>query len=166
MSIKELSQKIKGSLAAPWDRLVEHEKDLWLTLVVIVVAIGGFGLGRLSMVPDSKEPVRIEQVNLDGTNGPATSMVVSTEKSGVISKQTPKVDLTASVGNSTGEAKMTNTSASTGIGKVVASKNGTKYYLPNCSSVKRIKEENKIWFASIEEAKQAGYSPAANCLGI
>lgn len=164
MSIKELSQKIKGSLAIGWNRLVEHEKDLWLTLVVIIVALGGFGLGRLSTVPDSKEPVRIEQVNLDGANGPVTSMVVSTEKSGVISSQTPKVNLTASVGNATGETKVTNTPAA--VGKLVASKNGTKYYLPNCSSVKRIKEENKIWFASIEEAKQAGYSPAANCPGI
>lgn len=50
--------------------------------------------------------------------------------------------------------------------KYVASKNGTKYYLPECSGVKRIKEENKIWFASEDIAKAEGYGPAANCPGL
>jgi len=51
-------------------------------------------------------------------------------------------------------------------GQYVASINGTKYYLPNCSGVRRIKEENKIWFSSQEEAKISGFTPAANCPGI
>ncbi len=51
-------------------------------------------------------------------------------------------------------------------GKYVASKSGTKYYLPSCSGVKRIKEENKVWFASVEDAQAAGLSPAANCPGL
>jgi hypothetical protein len=48
-------------------------------------------------------------------------------------------------------------------GKYVASKNGSKYYLPECSGVKRIKEENKIWFDTIKEAEKEGYEPAKNC---
>lgn len=48
----------------------------------------------------------------------------------------------------------------------VASKSGTRYYLPTCSGVKRIKEENKIWFASKEMAEAEGYEPAANCPGL
>lgn len=48
----------------------------------------------------------------------------------------------------------------------MASKNGTKYYLPSCGSAKRIKEENRIWFATKEEAEAAGYGPAANCPGL
>ena len=51
-------------------------------------------------------------------------------------------------------------------GEVVASKNGTKYYLPWCGTVKNIKEENKVWFASREAAEAAGYAPAANCKGL
>lgn len=46
---------------------------------------------------------------------------------------------------------------------VIASQNGTKYHLPSCSGAKSIKEENKIYFNSIEEAKSAGYTPAGNC---
>jgi methylphosphotriester-DNA--protein-cysteine methyltransferase len=51
-------------------------------------------------------------------------------------------------------------------GGYVASKNGTKYHLPWCGSAKQIKEENKVWFATKEEAEAAGYTPAANCKGI
>ena len=51
-------------------------------------------------------------------------------------------------------------------GEVVASKSGTKYYFPWCGTVKRIKEENKVWFASREAAEAAGYEPASNCKGM
>ncbi|MCR4333803.1 MAG: hypothetical protein NUV60_02210 [Patescibacteria group bacterium] len=49
---------------------------------------------------------------------------------------------------------------------VVASKNGTKFYLPDCPGVGRISESNKVWFASPTAALAAGYSPAANCKGL
>ncbi|MEK7552742.1 MAG: hypothetical protein AAB505_01380 [Patescibacteria group bacterium] len=51
-------------------------------------------------------------------------------------------------------------------GQVVGSKNGNKYHYPWCSGAQRIKEENKIWFTSVDEAKKAGYTPAANCPGL
>ncbi len=51
-------------------------------------------------------------------------------------------------------------------GEVVASKNGTKYYLPWCGSVKLIKDENKVWFASRADAEAQGYEPASNCKGL
>jgi hypothetical protein len=51
-------------------------------------------------------------------------------------------------------------------GQVVASKQGSKYYLPTCSGVKRIKPENLISFSGVAEAKAAGYEPAANCPGL
>lgn len=46
---------------------------------------------------------------------------------------------------------------------VVASKSGTKYHLLSCPGVGQIKEENKLFFNSVTEAKAAGYSAAANC---
>lgn len=51
-------------------------------------------------------------------------------------------------------------------GQYVASKKGSKYHLPWCAGAKSILEENKIWFASKEEAEKAGYTPAGNCKGI
>ena len=51
-------------------------------------------------------------------------------------------------------------------GVFLASISGAKYYLPDCSGVARIKEENRIWFDTREDAEKAGYEPAANCPGI
>lgn len=48
----------------------------------------------------------------------------------------------------------------------VASKNGKKYHYVWCESASGIKEENKIFFATKEEALTAGYEPAANCKGL
>jgi len=51
-------------------------------------------------------------------------------------------------------------------GQYVASKNGEAYYLPWCGGVSRINDENKVWFASKEEAEAKGYRPAKTCKGI
>ncbi len=51
-------------------------------------------------------------------------------------------------------------------GAIVASKNGSKYYLPSCSGANRISDANKVWFASPAAAAAAGYAPAANCPGL
>ncbi len=46
----------------------------------------------------------------------------------------------------------------TAQGKYVGSKNGTKYYLPACHAMKRIKPANYIWFSSAQDAEIQGYS--------
>ncbi|MES2994961.1 MAG: Ada metal-binding domain-containing protein [Patescibacteria group bacterium] len=56
--------------------------------------------------------------------------------------------------------------AAQAAGKYVASKSGSKYHLPTCSGAKRIKEENKVWFDTKEQAAAAGYGPASNCPGL
>lgn len=47
--------------------------------------------------------------------------------------------------------------------RVVVSKNSDKYHFTWCSGAKRIKEENKIWFADEAAAQAAGYTKAGNC---
>ncbi len=47
---------------------------------------------------------------------------------------------------------------------VVASKTGKFYYYPSCGRVQLIKDSNKIWFKSVQLAKQSGYLPADGCL--
>jgi hypothetical protein len=49
---------------------------------------------------------------------------------------------------------------------IVASKSGTKFYYIWCSGSNRIKEENKVFFSTIEEAQNEGYKSAQNCLGL
>jgi hypothetical protein len=50
-------------------------------------------------------------------------------------------------------------------GTIVASKGGTKYYLPGCAGADRISVTNKVWFVSVDAAEAAGYTLATNCKG-
>lgn len=111
--------------------------DLYIVAIIILVGFAGFGLGRLSLIEDSREPVRIEFPEY----------------------------LSASVLNA-GESAGAAVAAPAGNSLLVASKNSSKYHFPWCSGGKRISEKNKIWFNSTDEAKKAGYSPAANCKGL
>lgn len=47
--------------------------------------------------------------------------------------------------------------------RVVASKNSTLYHFLWCSGAQRIKEGNKIIFASEQEAQSQGHTLASNC---
>ena len=75
-------------------------------------------------------------------------------------------DSPLSVSSEAGQAPTSEVEAPTGSVGVVASKNGTKYYLPSCSGANRISVANKISFPSPAAATAAGYTPAANCKGI
>ncbi|MEZ4200742.1 MAG: hypothetical protein R3B69_04170 [Candidatus Paceibacterota bacterium] len=128
MNIQDLQEKSKRFIG---------DDALFSALLVILVGVASFGLGRQSAVsaPASvtspvAEPIHHETV-------------------------TPRVVESGS----TGTAETANT-------QYVASKNSNKYHLPWCSGAQRIAEANKIYFSSKAEAEAAGYQPAANCKGI
>jgi len=125
-SIPEIQEKVKTLFSG----------DLYLVLIILLVGLASFGIGRLSVEESRHESIRIEYP----AHGKTVEQVASA------ARPVP--------------------SAESSEGKYVASKNGTKYHLPWCASAKRIKEENKIWFDSVEEAQKAGYAAAANCPGL
>ncbi len=51
-------------------------------------------------------------------------------------------------------------------GLIVASRTGSAYYFPWCTSASKIAPQNQVWFASEEKARGAGYAPAKNCKGL
>lgn len=94
-------------------------------------------------------------------------------------EQLPPEELPGSVGTSSERGPSGQGSTASGIsqpaaaasavqegGKYVASKNGTKYYVPSCAAAKRIKSENRIWFSTEQEAQSAGYQPSTACKGL
>ena len=115
-----------------------NNRELYLTVVIILVATISFGLGRLSKIREEKTPITIENV----------AVATSTE----IIANTPN----SQRGRLTVDANKI----------FVASRNGKKYYYAWCDSAKVIKEQNRIWFSTEEEAKKAGYEPATNCKGL
>ena len=115
------------------------EGDIYLVLIILLVGFGSFGLGRLSIGEERKEPVRIEYPSYnEGSVETSDTFPPATEVLGILNVS----------------------------GKYVGSIHGNKYHLPWCGSARRIKEENEIWFDSKEEAGEAGYGPAANCPGL
>ncbi len=114
------------------------EGEVIIAITIVLVALIGFGLGRLSASKENKFPIRIQ--------APA-------QEASVISSGQRATVPTAE--NNTAKEKL-----------LVGSKNGQVYHFPWCSGAQRIKEENKIFFASRDQAQKAGYRPAANCEGL
>lgn len=125
-------------------RKLTRREDLFLAILIFLVGFGSFGLGRLSVIEEKNEPVRIY-------NSKSFSHSFSLKED-----QEDQQD----------EQKMFESKKGSLSGGFVASVNGSKYHFPWCPSAGRIKEENKIWFANQEEAKSAGYEPAKNCPGL
>jgi hypothetical protein len=147
MSIRHITEKIKGefrseSVVPVWrERLRTFLSACYLPVVVILVGISSFSLGRLSMRDD---PVAISMHAGAGVSAYAG----------------------LSLENSTNESTEIPSSSHEQSEEVVASKTGTKYYLPWCSGASRIKDENLVRFATPEIARSAGYTPSATCKGI
>lgn len=142
MSIQDLSSKFKAS---------PSRSEYLLAFLIIGVSLSSFFLGRISNSGQSDPIEHSAQLvtALSSTTSTSEPLVVARER--MIS--TPQVSKTPT------EKPQTQ-------GAYVAAKTGTKYYLPWCGSVKRIKEENKVWFQTKEEAEKAGYAPASTCKGI
>ncbi|MFH1178661.1 MAG: hypothetical protein V1711_03010 [bacterium] len=88
---------------------------------------------------------------------------------GYLAAPVPEVACALNQPSGTGNAAPAEATSALGrsaLGRFVASKNGTKYYLPECAGADRILESNKVWFASVPAAVAAGYTPAANCKGL
>lgn len=138
MSLQDLLEKCKS-------------EKVFTSLIIILVGIGCFGLGRLSKIESQRQGISIE--------APAqVATALKAENQTVQSKVDPSSALN--------DTSLNNDNGQNSVGQVVASKNGTKYHFPWCSGAKTISPANKITFNSIEEARTAGYTPAANCPGL
>ncbi len=147
--LNEWARKIKS-----WYKDNENE-IVWVAVVLFATGVG-FGAGRVAIFNSNKTPIEINPPasnlganaisSLNSSRDEAAaetennSITQITDKEPVIMEQSPKI--------------------------YVASKNGSVFYLPSCGGVRLIKEANKIWFSSKEEASRAGYKPAANCKGL
>ena len=118
-----------------------NESEHVLALGVILISLISFSAGRLTAPGVEKQPITVEYL----------SPAFAADKSA--SQNITNGDSLQVFGERT-------------AGEFVASKNSTKYHLPDCSGAKRIAEHNKIWFSSKEEAESVGYAPAANCPGL
>ncbi len=144
-SIEDFRKKIKGGggFKVPNLTLRQIPDDLFLGLIIILVAFGSFGLGRLSKIEGTKIPIQIEnapEVTAETFSGGTKADTVITQQASLISA------------NQTSD--------------LVGSRNGTKYHYTWCSGAQRIAETNRIYFTSKSDAEARGYTPAINCKGL
>lgn len=121
----------------------EKGKDTLIILIVILVGLGSFELGRLSKENNS-EGLKIEYTGTNMPqslgNQPASPISASTNTKGLDSQ------------NSTSEKNY------------FASSRGSKYYSVGCSAGKTIKQENRVYFSTGEEAEASGYTLSSSCI--
>jgi hypothetical protein len=134
-----MKEKLKSFLA---------DTALYTAVIVVLVGVGSFFLGRLS-VTDTAD-IKSSYVNTLAVC-PTPVLTVSGELGRV---PVPEV-LVADT--------QTETTASNTNYVYVASKSGTRYHHLTCPGAKQIKEENKLFFSTAQQAEAAGYSKAANC---
>ena len=154
MSIKDFTEKIKPywhEKAIPFVSKVKAaldlKEDIFIALAIILVGLAGFGLGKLSVMEKTREPVTIRPAQFSAITSSTTKNIKDTANNISEPAQSAK-------------AMIAHDSAK---GLLVAAKTGTKYYFPWCSGASRISEVNKVWFDSYEDAQKAGLTAAANC---
>lgn len=143
-TIQDLIEKIKGVTRRLQFRprsLPTLPNEVFLGVIIILVAFGSFGLGRLSRIEGARAPIRIE-------NAPKVTAETFAQK--------------AAVADAGGSGPLVKNSSS----QLVGSKNGKKYYYVWCSGVSRIAEGNRIYFATKEDAEARGYTPSSTCKGL
>src|SRR3989338_1251059 len=116
----------------------ERGKDILVVLIVILVGLASFELGRLSKGNDGSG-IKIEYP----IQNQEASVISQASHSSVLQK-------TEIEKNSTGK-------------KFFASSRGSKYYPVGCESGKNLKQENRVYFNTREEAEKAGYELSASC---
>ncbi len=91
-------------------------------------------------------------------------LINNNEPSQIIIDKNIKIGLPAQTGlPDSNSSQVTNANNYKILGNFLASINGKAYYPKDCAAANRIKEENRIWFNTKEEAEAQGYKPAQNC---
>jgi hypothetical protein len=124
----------------------DRGKDILIVIIVVLVGLGCFELGRLSK-ENSSGGVKIEYPNMPQDINQAANAISAVEFANTISSaQTSTITQNSNSGKT-----------------FFASSKGTKYYTISCSAGKTIKQENRIYFTTGEEAQAAGYTLSSSC---
>lgn len=112
----------------------EKGKDVLVVIIVVLVGLGSFELGRLSK-ENASQGIKIEYPGQNNEKGTNMTPGLNPAPTGTVS-----------------------------VGKnFFASSKGSKYYSISCSAGKTIKQENRIYFSTGEEAERAGYVLSSAC---
>lgn len=132
------------------DFFVSNEYKIILVLGFIFVAVISFEAGVMKGAKISQKPVIVEQKE-----------AFLAENNNSNQKETAPI-----AQNLLSEASKNQNSSNIPAQNCafLGSKNSNKYHLPTCRWAKNIKTENRVCFASVDDANQKGYQPDKNCI--
>ena len=126
----------------------------YIAILLIITAVLSFGLGKLSVLQSGGGVTGSSQaVPIRSIAGPISTSSAETSNTQMVLPLAISAPAVLQVVSSEAQPKK----------NYVASKSGTKYHAMNCSGTKTIKETNKIYFSTEDEAQAAGYTRSANC---
>ena len=134
-SINNYMEKIKQFIES------DKGKDILVVIIIILVGLGSFELGRLSK-NSQNQGIKVVYGNQEAN------------VTGAVNEVSSDTSLDPNIGNKSQKSTS---------GNFFASSRGSKYYSLSCSGGKTIKEENRIYFNTSEEAEKAGYELSSSC---
>ncbi len=113
---------------------VLDKRAVYTCIIAACIAPGLFLAGKISVIYNNEHPVVLESCSM-------VFQATSTQKS--LAETTKESDLPK--------------------GPYIGSRSSNKFHHESCPSAERIKEVNRIYFSSKENALSHGYVPAGNC---
>ena len=132
-----------------WAFFKQHNRLIFNVLLGILLFASGWQLGRaMSPYYDSRPIVfQDRECTNCASSGGSVAELQDIQEQGIASREEEE-----------GEPEVAG--AQTAQGEYVASVNSNLFHHVSCSSASRISPQNQVWFATIDEAQGAGYSPS------
>lgn len=154
------------SLYSTWLTLKQKQHLFWAAAAGIALFVAGWHTGRVMSPYYASQPIVFQESD----SSPATAIDDMPQQLAVLQDESQQLRAAATAQPQVAAAQTVQPpsealptvvpTTTQGQRTFVASINSDLYHHISCPSVKQIKEENKVWFTTSEEAEKAGYSPS------
>lgn len=154
------------NLATLWLLLTKRSEIMLLLIAGLVLFAAGWHLGRVMSPYYAAHPLIFQEADgsqASASSDPAALLALQDEGTDQPDQQlaAPQSTPSTAVAGTTTDTDTTQApTVGEGSGLFVASVNSDLYHHKDCTAWLRIKEENRVWFNTKEDAEKAGYGPS------
>lgn len=149
-----------------WAFFQKHKHRLGSVAIGLILFLAGWQVGRVTSPYYAAHPIVFEDRDCPGCpdSGGETAALQELQQQGVAQREGAGSAVAGAQTSASPEPAVVISPTPADRGEVVklfvGSVNSSIFHDPTCSAAKRIKETNQVWFASVEEAMAAGYTPS------
>ena len=149
-------------LTSLWVFIQRNKKHVGTLIFGALLFVAGWQLGKVTSPYYAAHPIVFEDRQCDqcSSSGGTPEELTQLKEAGIAEREPDTQQAAKPTAPPSSALPAVAGSATTDQAQFVASKNSNLFHDPSCSSVGRIKETNKIWFANQAEAAAAGYTPS------